>query len=157
MSRILENKAAIAETLNQIMAHELAGVVRYTHYSFMVFGYNRIPIVGWLRGTANETLAHATEAGEMITHMGEHPNLAIGELLETHQHTIKDILEESLQFEEKGIFYYKKLLEQSEGKSVFIEEYARRLIAEEELHIGEIDKMLRHPGEVASHTSSAIN
>jgi len=38
--------------LNEIVEHELAGVVRYTHYSFMIFGYSRIPVVSWLRSAA---------------------------------------------------------------------------------------------------------
>lgn len=145
------HKAAIVAKLNDILEHELAGVVRYTHYSFMVFGYSRIPIVGWLRGAATETLTHAHEAGEMITHFGEHPSIGIGELLETSQHDIHSILIESLQFEKDGIAHYYELLELAEKeKSVLVEEYARRLIAEEETHIGDIDKMLRTPGEIAS-------
>ncbi|THJ18833.1 MAG: bacterioferritin, partial [Nitrospira sp. CG24B] len=42
------------EILNRIMEHELAGVVRYTHYSLMIYGYNRIPIVSWLKSNADE-------------------------------------------------------------------------------------------------------
>ena len=65
----------------------------------MVFGHNRIPIVSWLRGEANTCLAHANEAGELVTHFGEHPSLKIGSLLETHKHGINDILLESLEAE----------------------------------------------------------
>ena len=141
----------IVVKLNQILEHELAGVVRYTHYSFMVFGYSRIPIVGWFRSAATETLAHAHEAGEMITHFGEHPSLGIGGLLETHKHDIHDIMLESLDFERQGIKYYYDLLALAEkARLVYVEEYARRLIAEEEMHIGDIDKMLRKPGQIAS-------
>jgi len=86
----------------------------------------------------------------MVTHLGEHPSLAIGTLLETKQHDIRDILEESLEFEKVGVEKYHRLLELTEGRSVFLEEYARQMIAEEEQHIGDIDKMLRRPGEVAS-------
>ncbi len=152
MSAPLDNKTEIIAQLDEILEHELAGVVRYTHYSFMVFGFGRIPIVSWLRGAAEETLLHATQAGEMITHLGEHPSLAIGELLETKKHDIRDILLEALAFEKTGIRKYHRLLELTEGRSVFLEEYARRLIAEEEQHIGDIDKMLRRPGDVASVT-----
>ncbi|MTI15361.1 ferritin-like domain-containing protein [Sansalvadorimonas verongulae] len=145
------HKAAIIAKLNAILEHELAGVVRYTHYSFMVFGHSRIPIVSWLRSAATETLTHAHNAGEMITHFGEHPSIGIGELLETSQHDIHNILLESLQFEKAGINLYYQLLELAvEEKSIFVEEYARQLIAEEESHIGDIDKMLRKPGEIAS-------
>ena len=141
----------IVAKLNDILEHELAGVVRYTHYSFMVFGYSRIPIVGWFRSAAQETLVHAHEAGELITHFGQHPSISIGELLETSRHDIYDILTESLQFEKEGVAHYYELLALAEKeKSVLVEEYARRLITEEETHIGDIDKMLRKPGEIAS-------
>jgi bacterioferritin len=139
---------AVATTLNKIMEYELAGTVRYTHYSLMAYGYNRIPIVGWLRSQAAEALLHAQQAGEIITQLGEHPSLAIGPLLETHKHDIGDILRESLQHERDALGLYYKLLEQSEGKSVQIEEYARAMIMQEEQHAGEVDKMLRKPGDI---------
>jgi bacterioferritin len=138
----------VIELLNRILELELAGVVRYTHYSFMVFGYHRIPIVSWMRAQAEESLAHAREAGELITHLGGHPSLGIGPLLETHKHDIGDILRESLAHERETLKVYKELLAQVAGKSVLLEEYARRLIASEELHQGEVDKMLRKPGDL---------
>ena len=140
--------AAAVKLLNQIMEAELAGVVRYTHYSLMVFGHNRIPIVSWLRNEANTCLSHANEAGELVTHFGEHPSLKIGSLLETHKHGISDILTESLEAEKAGLALYKQLLDMVVDRSVLLEEYARRMIAEEELHIGEVNKMLRKPGEI---------
>jgi bacterioferritin len=142
------DKTAVVDALNKILELELAGVVRYTHYSLMVFGYNRIPIVSWLREQANEGLNHAHEAGEMITHLGEHPSLSIGPLTETHKHDIGDILRESLDIEQAALDQYHKLLELAQDKSVLLEEYARRLISEEEHHLGEVDKMLRKPGEI---------
>ncbi|HEX4782011.1 MAG TPA: ferritin-like domain-containing protein, partial [Usitatibacter sp.] len=72
----------VVATLNRILESELAGVVRYTHYSFLVFGYGRIPIVSWLRSQAEESLVHAQAAGEWITTLGEYPSLAIGPLLD---------------------------------------------------------------------------
>jgi len=142
------NIKAVAATLNRIMEYELAGTVRYTHYSLMTYGYNRIPIVSWLRGQATESLAHAQAAGELITQLGEHPSLAIGPLLETHQHDIGDILRESLEHEREALALYDKLLKQVEGKSVQLEEYARAMIMQEEQHLGEVDKMLRRPGDI---------
>jgi bacterioferritin len=139
---------AIAATLNKILEYELAGTVRYTHYSLMTYGYNRIPIVSWLRSQATEALDHATQAGEIITQLGEHPSLSIGKLLETHKHDIGDILRESLQHERESLELYYKLLEQVQGKSIQIEEYARAMIKTEEEHLGEVDKMLRKPGDI---------
>jgi bacterioferritin len=142
------DKTAVVALLNEILETELAGVVRYTHYSLMIFGHNRIPIVSWLRGEATTCLAHANEAGEMVTHLGEHPSLKIGALLESEQHSVQDILLESLEAEKTGLALYKRLLDLSRDRSVFIEEYARKMIADEEMHLGEVNKMLRKPGEI---------
>ncbi|MCZ6503608.1 MAG: ferritin-like domain-containing protein [Gammaproteobacteria bacterium] len=142
------DKEQVIAQLNRIMESELAGVVRYTHYSLMIFGFGRIPIVSWFRGQADETLLHAQQAGEMVTHLGGHPSLAIGSLLETHHHDIGDVLRETLEAEFATLNLYYKLLEMVGGKSVPLEEYARNLISQEELHIDEIDKMLRRPGQI---------
>jgi bacterioferritin len=144
------DKTKVVALLNKILEAELAGVVRYTHYSLMIFGYNRIPIVSWLREQATESMGHATQAGEMITALGEHPSLSIGPLLETHKHDVGDILREALENERAGLQLYKELLVQVEGKSIWIEEYARQMIHAEEMHAAEVDKMLRKPGEVKS-------
>lgn len=149
MTQNIDNTAVI-DQLNKILEFELAGVVRYTHYSFMIFGYNRIPIIEWMEEQATESLGHAKEAGELITHLGGHPSLAIGTLLETHQHDIADILRESLIHEHEAFTAYQHLLELVKDRSVLLEEYARRLIAEEEMHQGEVNKMLRSPGDISS-------
>ena len=150
------DKRNAVSLLNAILEQELAGVVRYTHYSFLVFGYSRIPIVSWLRNQANESLQHAQEAGEMVTLLGEHPSLKIGELLETHQHDIGAILTESLDAEAEALKLYKRLLELVSGKSVTLEEYARKMIYAEEMHAGEVDKMLRQQGEIAAFDESEL-
>lgn len=142
------DKAAAVALLNEILETELAGVVRYTHYALMIFGHSRIPIVSWLRTEATTSLMHANEAGELVTHFGEHPSLKIGALLETHKHGINDILIEALEAERTGLSLYKRLLELVQGRSVLLEEYARKMIAEEEQHLGEVNKMLRKPGEI---------
>ena len=133
---------------------ELAGVVRYTHYSFMVYGYQRIPIVEWLQEQADEGLSHAQQAGEQVTYLGGHPSLGIGPPLETQRHDIGDILRESLEHEGAARRLYQELLKLVQGRSVFLEEYARRLIAEEEQHADQVDKMLRRPGTFAPFAGS---
>ena len=143
----MDTKASV-DLLNKITEMELAGVVRYTHYSLMVYGYNRIPIVEWLRSEAQTSLAHAQEAGELVTHFGAHPSLGIGPLLETHEHDIGAILRESMAHEQASLALYRKLLEAAQGKSVLLEEFARKMIATEEQHLGEVDKMLRAPGDI---------
>lgn len=143
-----ETKKAI-DLLNMIMEQELAGVVRYTHYSLMVYGYNRIPIVDWMKSNAQEGLTHAHRAGELVTLLGGHPSLKIGSLLETQKHDIGDILRESLEHEQAALDAYYELLKLAEReKLVLLEEYARELIVQEEQHLDEVNKMLRRPGDV---------
>ncbi len=135
--------AKVLDCLNEILEHELSGVVRYTHYALMIFGHNRIPICSWLRGQAKESLAHADEVGELITAFNGHPSLKIGKLLESNKHKINDILKESLDHETASVALYRKLLKLVEDQSILLDEYARKMIAAEEMHISEVNKMLR--------------
>jgi bacterioferritin len=137
------DQAATITVLNRILELELAGVVRYLHYSFMIFGHHRIPIRKWLQEQSDESRAHAVLAGEHITSLGGHPSLKIGELLETHKHAVDDILNEASEHERIGLDQYRKLFDLVEGTSIMLEEYARQQIAAEEQHLAEIGKMLR--------------
>jgi bacterioferritin len=145
-----DKQAAIVGVLNRLLEAELAGVVRYTHYSFLVFGFGRIPIVSWLRAQAEESLLHAQQIGEWITTIGAYPSLAIGALLDSHVHDIGTMLRESLDSERQALALYRELLVLAEGQSVALEEFARQMIQAEELHAAEVDKMLRKPGDVAA-------
>lgn len=137
------DKDAALKTLNRILELELAGVVHYTHYALMVYGYNRIPIVDWLQEQADEGLAHARLAGELITWLGGHPSLSIGPLLETRTHDIGDILRESLAHETEALKAYYELLDLAKDKNIRLEEYARNMIATETAHEDAVNKMLR--------------
>lgn len=140
-----EDPAKVIDILNRILELELAGVVRYMHYSFMIYGHNRIPIIKWLRDQADESQAHAVLAGEHVTTLGGHPSLKIGELLESSKHSVDAILNEALVHEQVGLDEYRKLLTLVEGKSILLEEYARDQIAAEEMHLADIAKMIRKP------------
>jgi bacterioferritin len=151
----IDNERVVA-VLNRILESELAGVVRYTHYSFLVFGFGRIPIVSWLRQQADESLVHAQQAGEWITTLGAYPSLEIGPLLDTHTFDIATILRESLVAEQVALESYRELLTLVEDRSVALEEYARQMIHIEEMHAGEVDKMLRRPGSTATAPDRGI-
>jgi len=144
------DKQTVVGVLNRLLEAELAGVVRYTHYSFLVFGFGRIPIVSWLRAQADESLVHAQQVGEWITALGAYPSLAIGPLLDSHKTDIGAMLRESLETEAQALRLYRELLAQVEGKSVALEEFSRQMILAEEMHAAEVDKMLRKPGELAA-------
>ena len=137
------DKKNIVETLSKIFDLELAGVVRYTHYALMIFGSNRLPLIEFFRNQARESLLHADLAGEHITGLGGHPPLNTNNIKETHKHSVKDILEETLEHERTAIKVYYELLDLVNNKSVYLEEYARSMIGQEELHALEIKKMMK--------------
>lgn len=145
-SKIASDK--VIKSLNAILELELAGVVRYLHYSLMVFGHARIPIIKWMRDQATEGMDHATRAGEHVTTLGGHPSLKIGKLVESEKHDINQILREALGHERETLDEYYKLLALVEGKSVWLEEYAREQVMLEEQHIAEVEKMIRKPGDL---------
>ncbi len=138
----LDQEKAI-DILRIIMEFELAGVVRYTHYALMVTGPNRIPIVDFFKAQATESLLHAQQVGEILTGLEGHPSLQITQMEETHKHSVRDILTESLTHETNALNMYKKLLDVVQDASVYLEEFARTMIGNEELHAIEIKKMLR--------------
>lgn len=144
----------VVGVLNRLLEAELAGVVRYTHYSLLVFGFGRIPIVAWLRDQATESLLHAQQVGEWITTLGAYPSLAIGPLLDSHKHDIGAMLRESLETEAAALALYRELLTHVEGRSIALEEFARQMIFAEEMHAADVDKMLRKPGDVAAFSGA---
>ncbi|NET70466.1 MAG: bacterioferritin [Sphaerospermopsis sp. SIO1G2] len=137
------NQDKAIKLLNSIMEFELAGVVRYTHYALMVTGPNRIPIVAFFKAQASESLLHAQQVGEIITGLDGHPSLRIASMEETSKHSVKDILEESLSHEKKALDMYKSLLDVVSDASIYLEEFTRGMIGQEEMHNLELKKMLR--------------
>ena len=137
------NTKKVNKILNEIMEYELAGVVRYTHYSLMITGPYRLPIVECRKEQANDSLMHAQQAGELLTGLDGHPSQKIAKIVETNNHSIKDILEESLAHEVHALNLYKELLDTVENKSVYLEVYTRGLIGQEEKHQLELRKMLK--------------
>lgn len=133
----------INPVLNDIMLAELAGVVRYTHYSLVITGPNRLPLVAFMQEQADESLLHARQAGEILTGLGGHPTQGIGPIEESHDHTIENILRESIAHERRALDMYRQLLGLAEDNSVYLEEYARTQIGQEELHVIEMNKLLR--------------
>ena len=138
------NKVKIIKKLSEILNLELTGVIRYTHYALMIFGANRLPLIEFYRQQAKESLMHADMVGEHITGLGGHPPLNTENIKETHKHNIRDILSETLQHEKQAIETYYELLQLVQDKSVYLEEFARSMIGQEELHALEVEKMLKN-------------
>lgn len=137
---------SVLSLLNEIYQAEMAGVNQYLHYSFMIVGYNRIPIQGWFRSNAQESMTHATEIGEKITSLGGHPTLSPSKAEETNDHSVKQLLNESLKLEERAVSLYKKLAGLAvELEDIALEELARTFVQTETEHVDEVRKMLVQP------------
>ncbi len=137
------NKKKIINKLSEIFNLELTGVTRYTHYALMIFGSNRLPLIDFYRPQAKASLMHADMVGEHITGLGGHPPLNTENIKETHKHKIEDILYETLQHEKKAIDTYYQLLDLVKDKRGYLEEFERSMIGQEELHVLEVEKMLK--------------
>lgn len=132
--------------LQKIFESEMAGIVRYLHYSFMIVGHNRIPIQKWFRDQATESMMHTIVVGEKITSLGGHPAAVTATVAETNVHTIDGMLRESLDFEAEALSYYQELVKIAETEGdIALEELAREFVRVEQEHHDEVNKMLRSP------------
>ncbi len=129
--------------LNQIISHELIGVIKYTHYSIMVTGSIRSSFESFFKQQATESLTHAQLAGELLTNLGGYPVMNIQHNIESHSHDVEKILHESIEHEEIASKQYTEFFNLVKEKSIYLEEYARGMISKEEMHTLEMRKMLK--------------
>lgn len=137
------DREKVISILNEIMKYELAGVVRYTHSALMVVGPYRESLVSYFNGQSSESLTHAQSAGDLLVSLGGHPSQDISIIKETNEHSITSLLEESLEHERKAVSLYKELLSEVVDKSIYLEEYAKEMIKNEEIHSLTVEKMLK--------------
>lgn len=138
----MAKNADMLKKLNEILECEVSGIVRYLHYSLMIKGPNRIPIVKFFQDQATEAFQHSSMIGEKITALGGHPSLKVKPVSESNKHDVMDILRESLEHEKEAVDLYKGLLKLCGEDDIAMEELARDMIRLEVEHIEEVEKML---------------
>ena len=137
------DRKKVISILNEIMKYELSGVVRYTHSALMVVGPYRESLVSYFNNQSSESLTHAQASGELLTSLGGHPTQDISIIEESNEHSTNALLRESLEHEKNAVKLYKDLLLEVENKSIYLEEYAKEMIKNEEIHTLTVEKMLR--------------
>ena len=137
------NRERVVALLNDIMKYELAGVVRYTHSALMVVGPYRESLVTYFNEQSSESLLHAQSAGELLVSLGGHPSQEVSIIDESNEHSVSALLSESLEHERNAVSLYKDLLSEVVEKSIYLEEYAKEMIKNEEIHSLTVEKMLR--------------
>lgn len=138
------NNEVVCKLLNKAISHELAGVVRYVHYSIMVTGVSRLSLVNFFKTQATESLTHAQLAGDILTGLGGHPLMTVHHIEESNDHSVESIIQESINHEQEASKQYIDILYQVKDKSIYLEDYARRMISNEEANTLEMRKLLRH-------------
>jgi bacterioferritin len=109
----------------------------------MVVGPYRESLITYFNEQSSESLLHAQSAGELLVSLGGHPSQDISIIDESNDHSITSLLQESLEHERKAVSLYKDLLNEVENKSIYLEEYAKEMIKNEEIHSLTVEKMLR--------------
>ncbi len=139
MQELDQNKTV--ELLNAIISFELAGVVRYTYYSLIAVSSKQIDLVDFFKEQASESLTHAQKVGEILTNLDGQSNLKLASI-DIQKQSMQQLIAASWEHETKALELYKELLGVVEGKNVYIEEFVRKMIAEEGTHSLDIKNML---------------
>jgi bacterioferritin len=134
----MSNKKII-QGLNDALEREMSNVVSYLHYSFMVRGVNRGPLVEFFRGQAQESFGHATRLGEKIVALGGQPSIRVEPIRELKSGTAEAMLREELGREKEEVMRYialLKLVENDIALRVMLEE----IVKDEQEGIEELER-----------------
>jgi len=142
-----KSREKLINALNEDLEKEMAGIVRYLHHSFIVFGPNRGPIVQMFRTQANESMVHAIQLGEKITALGGHPTVKVDQVFEPGYQSIEDMLSEDLKAEKIQLELYTKQLKEFGEDNLPMKLMLEQIIIDETTHVEEIEKYLRTSNE----------
>ena len=138
-----KTKERLIKALNKDLEREMAGIVRYLHHSFIVFGPNRGPLVQMFRDQANEATAHAIQLGEKITALGGHPTVKVEQVFEPGYQSVEDMLLEDLKAEKAQLTLYTEQLKEFGDDNLPIKLMLEQVIIAEQSHVDEMEKYLR--------------
>ena len=142
-----KTKEKLIKALNKDLEREMAGIVRYLHHSFIVFGPNRGPLVQMFRDQANEATAHAIQLGEKITALGGHPTVKVDQVFEPGHQTVEDMLAEDLKAEKQQLGLYTEQLREFSDENLPMKLMLEQIIISEQDHVDEMGKYLRTSNE----------
>lgn len=143
MSTLPERTQKLIQALNKDLEKEMAGIVRYLHHSFIVFGPNRGPLVQMFRQQATESMTHAIQLGEKITALGGHPTVSVAQVFEPGHQTVEDMIEEDLKAEKDQLKLYSDQLKEFGDDNLPMKLMLENIIVTEQTHVEEMEKYLR--------------
>lgn len=142
-----KSKEKLIKALNKDLEREMAGIVRYLHHSFIVFGPHRGPLVQMFRGQATESMTHAIQLGEKITALGGHPTVRVDQVFEPGDQSVEDMIAEDLKAEKAQLELYTQQLKEFGEENLTIKLMLEQVIIAEQTHVDEMEKYLRTSNE----------
>lgn len=133
----------LIKALNYDLEKEMAGIVRYLHHSFIVFGPHRGPLVQMFRTQATESMNHAILLGEKITALGGHPTVKVDQVFEPGFQTVEDMIAEDLKAEKQQLELYTEQLREFGDFNLPMKLMLEQIIVSEQSHVEEMEKYLR--------------
>jgi len=138
-----KNNEKLIKALNKDLEREMAGIVRYLHHSFIVFGPNRAPLIQMFRAQATESMAHAIQLGEKITALGGHPTVRVDQVFEPGDQSVEEMLAEDLKAEKVQLELYTGQLKEFGEENLPMKLMLEQIIIAEQTHVEDIEKYLR--------------
>lgn len=133
----------LIESLNRALSLELAGVIQYMQHSFLVSGVERQVYRSFFRKQSEEAQDHARMLGDKIVAQGGVPTVEPAMIRQSTD--LLEMLKQDLELEREALKAYMAAWESfgdAELPSRFLLEGR---IAEEQLHIEELEKMTSEP------------
>ncbi|OUT61559.1 MAG: ferritin [Rhodopirellula sp. TMED11] len=134
---------AVIDQLNECLKHEWTGVAQYSQASFIVEGVWREVYASTFQDNAEESFGHAKLVGEKISALGGVPAVTRNEIKQTRD--LKEILQNSFDFESKAVEMYSKALELAEGNRPLVI-FLENILEEEQQGVDEFTLLLRNSG-----------
>lgn len=125
MTSQLEQAACL---LNQILEARLSGVIRYTNYSLMISGRDRLTFSNFFTEQTNHSLRQAQEVGRILMALNERPTLSSDFAPEPSRQSAQEMLLRSLNHERQLLHLHRDLLQTVQCNNAALEDFAMRTL-----------------------------
>lgn len=129
----------LIEYLNRALSLELTGVIQYSQHSYLVTGTDREVYKGFFRDNAEEAQKHAEFLGDKVVALGGIPTVEPAMIRQSTDLT--EMLQQNLKLEREAISAYLNAWNSCGEEDLPTKFWVEGHIAEEQLHIDELEKL----------------
>lgn len=142
-------QSKLVDHLNKALSLELTGIIQYSQHSFLVSGTEREVFRGFFRSQADEALDHSRFLGDKIVALGGLPTVEPAMIRQTVE--LKAMLEQDLALEREAFEAYRAAWNACGEDQLATKFWLEEHIAEEQLHIEELEKLTSHRTATVDH------